>query len=769
MFGKILKIWIMAIIAIILSLSLKAETLEDVAWMKLHNNDPTGRVTMSYSPNGEYIAHSALNHIAIYKASTGELVNIISGLPDCLTEGDIGLYTVAKFIDNTRIFVYAGEIRIYNAFTSEILERKGYPIVWEGIQGFSNDGKYALIIGEITKDNTYRLVIRDLKTWSTIYTDTMALTNESPYRELMYGFRFSDDNKYFSYFHELNRDTTYAIAIDLEKASIHFRYEFIKKKPFSIYKDTFISVINNGEQIIIDNCLYDVNSSVLLKKNEYPRRLRSTLEFSDKDNSFYCLAENELYEYNILYQLYKIDSETYEIIDSSNVFENQDLYIENPSSYKPFFIHGLILSPDEKTCLFIINAQWILYDIDNQKIINILSSRYDWHENREMKLFFTENNDLLFSITQPGISVWNTDEGDIRHIIDIQCKLPYGQDIEISKDGSFLLYTPKDYIGRNQTGVVSYDLLERSRSSISKNYGIVDFFLSKDNKAIAIKNESGEFDLDYVNDLETMNNFNIGKYQCDESTFVDFHPKRKEILFSNNYKIEIYNFVENKLLKTISVGTKRNVFIPNTEYIAGINYPACVVRIIDPLISDNNNKYNIVASFDHNGNELTDFCIDKSGRYLVTCSVDTTTKIWNIKTGEMIKEFKFSKFVPIRVAISNNSEYIATMDEFSNLIVWRTPAILSLDNTIENNVCKNDIHPNPATSQITLSLGEEFVSTPEIDIIDYLGNVKRCTTSSRWSPSEKSITINTSSLSPGVYFLRVRSGEKVEVRKFVVL
>ncbi len=79
------------------------------------------------------------------------------------------------------------------------------------------------------------------------------------------------------------------------------------------------------------------------------------------------------------------------------------------------------------------------------------------------------------------------------------------------------------------------------------------------------------------------------------------------------------------------------------------------------------------------------------------------------------------------------------------------------------------LHPNPATSEITLSLGEEFISAPEIDIIDYLGNVKRWSPSARWTPSEKSITINTSSLSPGVYFLRVRSGEKVEVRKFVVI
>jgi photosystem II stability/assembly factor-like uncharacterized protein len=79
------------------------------------------------------------------------------------------------------------------------------------------------------------------------------------------------------------------------------------------------------------------------------------------------------------------------------------------------------------------------------------------------------------------------------------------------------------------------------------------------------------------------------------------------------------------------------------------------------------------------------------------------------------------------------------------------------------------LHPNPATSHITLSIGDEFISDPEIDIIDYLGNVIRWTPSARWSPSEKSITINTSSLSLGVYFLRIRNGDKVVVRKFVVI
>jgi photosystem II stability/assembly factor-like uncharacterized protein len=88
-----------------------------------------------------------------------------------------------------------------------------------------------------------------------------------------------------------------------------------------------------------------------------------------------------------------------------------------------------------------------------------------------------------------------------------------------------------------------------------------------------------------------------------------------------------------------------------------------------------------------------------------------------------------------------------------------------ISNVNEDDYSLANLHPNPATSQITLSIGEGFISKPEIDIIDFLGNAIK----PQYEINGSEITINTSSLSPGVYFLRIRSGEKVEVRKFVVV
>ena len=115
----------------------------------------------------------------------------------------------------------------------------------------------------------------------------------------------------------------------------------------------------------------------------------------------------------------------------------------------------------------------------------------------------------------------------------------------------------------------------------------------------------------------------------------------------------------------------------------------------------------------------------------------------------------------------------ALVSSGSGIIICKKEYLLSnsIDVATRNkeyvNINSNKVflHPNPATSQITLSLGDNFISEPEIDIIDYLGNAIKMD----YEINGSEITINTSSLSPGVYFLRIRSGGQVETRKFVVV
>ena len=109
-----------------------------------------------------------------------------------------------------------------------------------------------------------------------------------------------------------------------------------------------------------------------------------------------------------------------------------------------------------------------------------------------------------------------------------------------------------------------------------------------------------------------------------------------------------------------------------------------------------------------------------------------------------------------RIALGNKKGQIDTL------------FILNLSNT--NKYFYNDkndlkLFPNPASSQITLTLSDEYISEPQIDIIDNLGFIHE----PKYQINSNEITINTSSLSPGVYFLRIRSGGQVETKKFVVV
>jgi hypothetical protein len=142
----------------------------------------------------------------------------------------------------------------------------------------------------------------------------------------------------------------------------------------------------------------------------------------------------------------------------------------------------------------------------------------------------------------------------------------------------------------------------------------------------------------------------------------------------------------------------------------------------------------------------------------------TELLLWDLGKGEIIKQWGDWIGKSFSASISNNYKYILAGYSDGSVVCYETNFDFgtSVDNTESDNY--NTLHPNPATSQITLSLGEEFISAPEIDIIDYLGNA----IIPDYEINGLEMIINTSSLSPGVYFLRVRSGEKLEVRKFVV-
>ena len=72
------------------------------------------------------------------------------------------------------------------------------------------------------------------------------------------------------------------------------------------------------------------------------------------------------------------------------------------------------------------------------------------------------------------------------------------------------------------------------------------------------------------------------------------------------------------------------------------------------------------------------------------------------------------------------------------------------------------ISPNPASSQLRLILAENSANT-EITILDLTGK-----TVVKQISNENNITINTSELPSGIYFLKVKSDSKIGIKKFII-
>jgi hypothetical protein len=77
------------------------------------------------------------------------------------------------------------------------------------------------------------------------------------------------------------------------------------------------------------------------------------------------------------------------------------------------------------------------------------------------------------------------------------------------------------------------------------------------------------------------------------------------------------------------------------------------------------------------------------------------------------------------------------------------------------------LYPNPAGDAITISMPDMQADQLEVAILDLHGRVifeKKMDSSA--CPGE-TCEINTGSLHPGIYLLKLNSGQRVEVRKFV--
>ncbi|KAJ1941755.1 rRNA-processing protein utp21, partial [Linderina macrospora] len=79
---------------------------------------------------------------------------------------------------------------------------------------------------------------------------------------------------------------------------------------------------------------------------------------------------------------------------------------------------------------------------------------------------------------------------------------------------------------------------------------------------------------------------------------------------------------------------------------------ACV-RVVDP------ESQRIVRRFAGHRNRITDLSFSNDGRWLVTCSLDSTIRTWDLPTGHMVDWFRVES-VPVSVAFSPSGDFLAS-------------------------------------------------------------------------------------------------------------
>jgi hypothetical protein len=135
-----------------------------------------------------------------------------------------------------------------------------------------------------------------------------------------------------------------------------------------------------------------------------------------------------------------------------------------------------------------------------------------------------------------------------------------------------------------------------------------------------------------------------------------------------------------------------------------------------------------------------------------------------LEQGSSIQQSNDGGFIIAGNASSNDGDVSGNHGNSDCWIVKLGPDNVGIE---ENNQLSSiNIFPNPATNQLTIETGQLKIKS--VEIYDVVGERLLCTLTPNPSPSgEGSASIDVSKLSPGMYFVRVRT-EKGEVVKKII-
>ncbi|KAJ2794578.1 rRNA-processing protein utp21 [Coemansia guatemalensis] len=118
--------------------------------------------------------------------------------------------------------------------------------------------------------------------------------------------------------------------------------------------------------------------------------------------------------------------------------------------------------------------------------------------------------------------------------------------------------------------------------------------------------------------------------------------------------LRVWEFSTGKQLHSIALPSAPSRLVMHGE--GGLLAFACddaCVRVVDA------ESLRIVRKFSGHRNRITDLAFSNDGRWIVTASLDTTIRTWDLPTGHMVDWFRVES-VPVSLAFSPSGDFLAT-------------------------------------------------------------------------------------------------------------
>ncbi len=319
-------------------------------------------------------------------------------------------------------------------------------------------------------------------------------------------------------------------------------------------------------------------------------------------------------------------------------------------------IYALAVSPDGKrVAAGTDNGLVILWDVKANKLISVHGRQYGgW----VTALNFTPDNRHIFSTGFNGVvHAWSTDDGTLLWENDI------GEIITVSPDGKYLA------AGGGRDSILVFDLTTGKLAAAIPTIGNLIFIIkfSPDGKYIAFGGMRRQLSVYRTSDwqpaLSTSLGDKLGVRSCD---FV-------------GDKIVVGGFDGSIIVYDLNTGKEVRRWKGHDNAVTSLIYKdGCLFstsrdghfKIWDFKTGD---LIKNIAAFNRN---ITSMAVLSNGAAVFTASLNGKLKVWNPGNGKLIKEISGYQDGISSLALSPDGRYVATGGIDGNIIIWEVDAIL---------------------------------------------------------------------------------------------